>query len=566
MGLLRYLGQKDLLERGDDGWPWDHPSNRIWMQNIPATFRSDERNDGRTTLVLMTGADTAYATDTAPRPEDFSDCAGEHDPGRGSGRRLCRPVDRAQDYEFKPDTVQAALFGRHKDCCYALFGGKTGVRRIPADIADGDLLALITPGGGKTAASLAATRPPTVELDERLIRELGQQPLVRFAGGDAVGQNDPASVAAGDVTAPAPAGPKDVGAGSEDAERPVPPSPANGGAAMVSRRPVPDASARERARQTLREIYRDEYAKARTADEKRELADKLLARARTLDADPVGRYMALELGRKIATEAGAIPLALDAADLMQSDFEADVLRDKGQVLAASVGLRLSESDDERVLREARSLIDGALRQEEFDLAERIQAAGLSAARRLKDLEATAEFADRRKEIVWARAARTVAMQCLETLAVAPRDAEACHSVGVYYCLVKQRWEDGLVMLAQPRRAFCRIGRAGTQTAGGPCRAGRAGGRLVAVGRVGERPLAERRDAFASGLLVRASLAGLAAGDRAGQGRDARPAGGIRDGTQVDKRFDDSQSGTIRPGGLSERKRARGGWESLLDAA
>ena len=75
------------------------------------------------------------------------------------------------------------------------------------------------------------------------------------------------------------------------------------------RLPIPDEVSQQLARRVLREAHHEEYAEAKTDDRKKELAEKLLARARTPDIDPAGRYVALELSRKIAIEAGDVPKA-----------------------------------------------------------------------------------------------------------------------------------------------------------------------------------------------------------------------------------------------------------------
>ena len=61
-------------------------------------------------------------------------------------------------------------------------------------------------------------------------------------------------------------------------------------------------------------LYRSEYREAKTDEDKRKLAQEMLAQADSLQSDPVGRFVALEVGRKIATESGDLRLALDAAE------------------------------------------------------------------------------------------------------------------------------------------------------------------------------------------------------------------------------------------------------------
>ena len=108
------------------------------------------------------------------------------------------------------------------------------------------------------------------------------------------------------------------------------------------------------------------------------------SRARTPDIDPAGRYVALELSRKIAIEAGDIPKALESADMLTQAFQTECLAERAEILVSSLGRSLSESDNELVLSEARKWLDQALERDEFDLAEQSLAAALSAARRLRD--------------------------------------------------------------------------------------------------------------------------------------------------------------------------------------
>ena len=111
-------------------------------------------------------------------------------------------------------------------------------------------------------------------------------------------------------------------------------------------------------------------------------------------------------------------------------------------------MSLSESDNELVLSEARKWLDQALERDEFDLAEQSLSAALSAARRLRDVKLIGTLSERRKEIAEARAARTEVADYIDLVLQHPTHPEANQIVGSYYCLVKQRWEDGLPLLAR----------------------------------------------------------------------------------------------------------------------
>ena len=157
MALLPYLGYADLYGMFDKDERWDHPNNRQLLGRIPDVFKSADRSDGATNLVLVTGPETAYETAAELRAERCLDglentlLVVEVDDAHAV------PWTAAEDYQFQRETLQRAFFGKHGDCCYALFGGATGVRRIPANVADDSLLALITPAGGDAVSIQAVT-------------------------------------------------------------------------------------------------------------------------------------------------------------------------------------------------------------------------------------------------------------------------------------------------------------------------------------------------------------------------------------------------------------------------
>jgi hypothetical protein len=158
--------------------------------------------------------------------------------------------------------------------------------------------------------------------------------------------------------------------------------------------------------------------------------------------------VSLELTRKIAIDGGDIPKALESVELMTQTFQSEGFAERAEILASSVGRALSESDSESVLSEATKWLDLALEHDELDLAEQSLAAALAAARRLKDTKLIGTLTPRKKEIADARAARREAADYIDLVLQDPTHPEANKIVGMYYCLVKQRWDDGLPLLAR----------------------------------------------------------------------------------------------------------------------
>lgn len=446
VGLLPYLDQDRLFTRYSQSEAWDTPGNQALLPEIPPVFLSATEEVGHTQFVVMSGADTAYPAD---RLADITDGVENTILVVAINPSKAVPWTSPEDYVFNTTTVEEDFFGENGDCCYVLFGRPTGVRRIPATISKEHLLALITPAGGEGISALDVTRPPTPEPDEELLRYLKEHPPVRVAqrkeaiaqpkdAGEKPAGEQPAVLSSKRLAAPAVLTPsKEPGSG------PTPASPAQDG-----RLPIPDEISQQLARRVLREAHREDYTKAKTDDEKKELADKLLARARSPELDPAARYVALELSRKIAVEIGDIPKALESLELTTQGFHTEGRAEKAEILVSSIGLPLSESDNELVLSEGRKLMEQVLERNEFDLADQFLNVALSAARRTRDTKLIAALTARKKEIADARAGWAEVADYVDLLLQHPTHPEANEIVGTYYCLVKQRWEDGLPLLAR----------------------------------------------------------------------------------------------------------------------
>jgi hypothetical protein len=432
--------------------PWTAPTNQASLARIPDRYQSDTLSGGRTNLVLLTGPNTAYSSSGGNSVRDCPDGWENTILAVAVEDAYAVPWMAPQDYAFSPDTVHEALFGRFKDCCYALFGGGTGVRRIPATISDEHLMALITPDGGERVSALEVTLPPTAEPDEQLLRDLQDKPVVRFASraADPASKTDspPAQTVASDPADRAPAAPAPIASSTDDPDDFDLDSVGTVRVPNVPRVPVPDPVVQQFALRVLREAHEDEYQQAVTGEEKRKIAEKLLELARSLEADPAGRFVALQTCRKIAVEAGDMKLALSAADALIQGFEVDEIKELTEVLAGSLGQSLSDDDSEQLLKVAGPLFRSAMQRDEYDAAEQILAAGVAAARRLRNTKLTGELANVRKELTAARKAWSDIEHDVEILLADPHDPVANQKVGGYYCFVKQRWEDGLPLLVR----------------------------------------------------------------------------------------------------------------------
>lgn len=449
--LLSELGEEALWARFSLVAPWDSDPNRQLLTRIPSAFRTPGDPAGRTSIVLVTGPATLYRGEPVA---SLSDGAANTILVVAVAASHAVPWPAPQDYEFDPATVQEALFGRFQDCGYALFGGQTGVRRIPATISDEHLLALLTPDGGEPVSAAQVTRPATAEPDEELLRYLRENPVVRFADAalDTVAEvapqtRQPAVPPPDEMERAVPTSSTTLPAASSPPSAAPLAAPAGAVAAGALRHPVPDPAVQQFARHALREIHHRDYARASSSAGKRKLAEKLLALGRSLDDDPAGRFVALQACRKVATEAGAVSLGLEAIETLEQDFDFQGVRERAEVLHGSLGQALEERENDQILQAAGPAFQAALQADAYEAAEQILAAALAAARRSRDPKLSDELTAVRRHLTVARKAWEALESQIDLLQTDPQHPAANQAVGSYYCFVKQRWEDGLPLLA-----------------------------------------------------------------------------------------------------------------------
>ena len=438
--LLPYLGHQQLYSHFRLDEAWDSPHNRQLLPAIPPEYQSPERFDDRTNYLAPAGAGTAF-----PGPQGF----GQH------GLMLSDIEDGPANTVilFEADDEAAVPWTRPLDFELNL----RGPERHVGSLRDG-VFYFAWGDGTVGQCSLDAARPFWRKmfcvddgegfLASQIHQSPGAEPPAEMAGADL---DAPASEAAGDRSAGAApaAAPSKVPIGtatpldSEEVE-----ATAASSAAFSFRRPVPDESACEGARQILRNTYQSQYERARTTEERRGLARTLLDHTGRLEYGSAERYVALELCWKIAIEAGDLATALHAAEKTSEHFETDPLETKTTVLAATARTRLPSEANQLLLKVAHQLIDAAVAEDRFHIAREIQAAAAAAARRSGDRRAIADVTARQQEIDDAKTAFERATLAVERLTEDPTDAAANRIAGVYYCFVKERWDDGLPMLAR----------------------------------------------------------------------------------------------------------------------
>ena len=216
----------------------------------------------------------------------------------------------------------------------------------------------------------------------------------------------------------------------------------------AKKNPVPGEAAQAKATKLVKEVYGGEYAKAKTAVEKQALAKKLLDKGNESKDDPVSQFVLLRLARDIAMQATDGQTAFQAIDAMAGAFQVDPTEMKASVLAKFVAVAQQPIQHKAIAEEALKLMDQAISQDDFTIAETLGNLAIAEAGKVREKELTSTARGRATDVAelikvyeGVRAARV-------TLEKTPDDPAASLTVGNYLCLVKGDWTKGLPMLAR----------------------------------------------------------------------------------------------------------------------
>ncbi len=243
----------------------------------------------------------------------------------------------------------------------------------------------------------------------------------------------------------------------------APPAVANQAAAAAPRQPLPPADRLRAAMKTLQDVYGEDVSKAQDAEAKARVASEMIKGAQA-EPDVVNRYALLEMGRRVAVEAGDIDLSRKAVELLAAEFAVngeDVLQ---QTLAAVA----SKAAGERASRLVEILIGIAVeksRTGDSDAGESLVKAAQAAARK-SGRKADIERAQRALTEIRAMAkARGRAAQLRDRLKDNPGDEKSRTDLATHLCIVEDDWTAGLTLLTKSKdAALARL--AGTDLATG----------------------------------------------------------------------------------------------------
>lgn len=276
---------------------------------------------------------------------------------------------------------------------------------------------------------------------------LGEAPSPTAATNDAASNVTPANVpdATGGLDPDAVA--KIESPANSSATIPGTVEPAESTPALDKRLPVPSEADRDRGLKILAELYKDEWTEAKTVDKKQAFARSLYQKAGEMSADPVGHYLMLDLVRKLSLQVGDVRTALDAVDDLGKNFQIDAVSERITALEVLSRALRSNADADLFLKQCRETLIAAVKQDDFDRANKSVELGLSVARRADRQEDIQQWQAIRKVLDEARLAFAPIPAARSALEADATNAQAHTAIGKYLCFYQRDWDRGLSHLA-----------------------------------------------------------------------------------------------------------------------
>jgi len=218
------------------------------------------------------------------------------------------------------------------------------------------------------------------------------------------------------------------------------------------RESVPNASVVAKHRKEIRELFADEF-KASLSKDKYALAKKLYQLAEeTMADDSAAAYVLYLESVELAAEVGDAQGAVQILGKVKASFEDEAITShEAEALAVAAKVTdppLSPKTVTFIGQRASELIDEAIAADDFAAAKIAVDTAIVVARRMKNRQAQALFQKRQGEIEKKQRAFGKILAAREAVAQNPDDAEANHTLSVYYCAQKNDWEKGLKYLAK----------------------------------------------------------------------------------------------------------------------
>jgi hypothetical protein len=197
----------------------------------------------------------------------------------------------------------------------------------------------------------------------------------------------------------------------------------------------------------IKEAFADDYRKARKPEEKLSLAEKLLSHAAT---DPVvaEKFVLLQEARDLGEAAGEPLLILQSIDAAGRDFKVDVVETVLERIDALTKMSSVPQTRIALVGALTHYADRAVAEEKFDAANKLLAAAVTIARKLKGRELLVKTTIGRQTDVAYQIDQLQKVKAAEATLAHGDDPAADLILGKYYCLNRGDWQTGLPYLAK----------------------------------------------------------------------------------------------------------------------
>lgn len=447
VAILPLLGYESLFKQYHPAEPWDSTANKQVLSQIPPEYQSPERGDVKTNYLVPLGAGAPFGTGRRLNAGMFED---------GPDYTLILvEVDDSHAVEWtRPDdlvvqvgpgeSVRSKFGSLRGDGFFAVLANGR-VCRIKPDTDEQALKALFTVSGDDTTlikdaiqdATAVPVPPPATTTAPLSVA--GGAPAAALPGAGDNPSRPAASPLSGNgvpfSSDDEPANP------STNSLKPLPPL-------VTKKLAVPSESALTAVRATLKELYAEDYRHAKTAQDRRQLAQKLAASSREAGEDRAAAYELLRIARDLSAQNGDLAEALKTLAQLEQRFEIDAPAMRLETLKLVQKSPEGLSKSKELAAEAKLLVTLATQEDEYDVALEALALGKGAAKRAGDSELLAKVAKTQNWLEAAKNAYVDVAKAEARLLANPNDPQANQITGSYVCLVKGRWETGLLQLAK----------------------------------------------------------------------------------------------------------------------
>lgn len=230
--------------------------------------------------------------------------------------------------------------------------------------------------------------------------------------------------------------------------------------AQERKQPIPRPGEIGKAESLIQELYKEEFSKAKSDNAaKARLAQMLLQEGKDTTDLLAGRYQLFVHARKLSSEVGDGPTALQAIEELAHSFQVpakDIFSLKIDALGIASKASSTPEAHQTVIDSALALLDDALALDDFPASMQLLATAEAAGKRLRNVSLVSSIRKREDEVAALQKEYTRWQPFADKLAKNPDDPEANLEMGKYHALIKGNWERGLPLLAKGNGALANL--------------------------------------------------------------------------------------------------------------